>query len=59
MKRFTTKAAIFLILAVIGAIVAVNSVKMQNYILLVAAILFAAVSADNIFCNLRKNGRNN
>ena len=54
MKRFTTKAAVFLILAVIGVIVAVNSVKMQNYLLLAVAILFAAVSTDNIFCNLRK-----
>jgi len=53
MKRFTTKTAIFLILAVIGAIVAVYSIKIKNYILLVVAILFAAVSTDNIFCNLR------
>ncbi len=54
MKRFTTKAAIFLILAIIGVIAAVYSIKMQNYTLLAVAILFAAVSADNIFCNLGK-----
>lgn len=54
MKRLTTKAAIFLILAIIGVIGAVYSVKMQNYTLLVVAILFAGVSADNIFCNLKK-----
>ena len=54
MKKFTAKAAVFLILAVIGAAVAAYSIKTRNYILLAAAILFAAVSADNIFCNLRK-----
>ena len=54
MKKFTTKAAVFLIFAVIGALIVVYSIKIKNYILLVAAALFAAVSADNIFCNLKK-----
>jgi len=54
MKKFTIKAAIFLILAAAGAIVAAYSINVQNHVLLVAAILFAAVSADNIFCNLKK-----
>ena len=53
MRKFTPKAAIFLILAIAGGIVALYSIKAQNYILLVIAVLFAAVSADNIFCNLK------
>ena len=53
MKKLTTKAAIFLILTIMGVVVAVFSIKIQNYVLLVVAILFAAVSADNIFCNLK------
>ena len=54
MERLTKKAAAYLVLAIIGLIFAVYSTKARNYILLVAAILFAAVSADNIFCNLKK-----
>ena len=54
MKTFTPKAMIFLILAAIGAAVAVYSIKMRNHILTAAAVLFAAVSADNMFCNLKK-----
>ena len=58
MKHFTQRATIYLILAIIGLISAVYSLKIKNYILLIVAILFAAVSTDNIFCNLRKeNGR--
>ena len=38
MKKFTAKAAVFLILAVIGAAVAAYSIKTRNYILLAAAI---------------------
>ena len=53
MKRFTTKAGIFLVLAIAGMLVAVYSIRIKNNILLVAAVLFAAVSADNIFCNLK------
>lgn len=53
MRAFTPKAIIFLILAVIGLAAAVYSVQMSNHILTSVAILFAAVSADNIFCNLR------
>lgn len=53
MKKFTAKATIFLILAITGLLAAIYSIKMQNYILLAAAVLFAAVSADNVFCNLK------
>ncbi len=54
MARLTKKAAIYLVLSAIGIIFAVYSIKANNYVLLAAAILFAAVSADNIFCNLRR-----
>ena len=54
MNKLTKKAAIYLILAIIGFIAAIYSIKAKNYILLVAAVLFAAVSADNIFCNLER-----
>lgn len=54
MTRLTKKAAAYLILAIIGLIFAAYSIKAGNYILLVAAILFAAVSADNIFCSLKQ-----
>ena len=53
MKKFTAKSVAFLILAVIGMLVALYSIRIKNQILLVAAVLFAAVSADNIFCNLK------
>ena len=53
MKKFTAKSIVFLVLAAIGALVAVYSIKTENHILLAAAVLFAAVSADNIFCNLK------
>lgn len=49
----SSKAIIFLILAIIGLIFAIYSIKAKNYILLTVAILFFAVSADNIFCNLK------
>ncbi len=55
MKTFTSKAKIFLLLAITGLIIALYSIKIKNYILLAAAVLFAAVSADNIFCNLADN----
>ena len=54
MRRFTKKANIYLILAIIGTISIVYSIKIKNYVLLIVAILFTAVSADNIFCNLKK-----
>ena len=54
MRKFTAKATIYLILAIIGLIFAVYSLKIKNYILAIVAILFAAVSTDNIFCNLRE-----
>ncbi|MDP3765882.1 MAG: hypothetical protein Q8R04_05195 [Nanoarchaeota archaeon] len=58
MKHFTQRATIYLILAIMGLIFSIYSLKIKNYILLIIAILFTAVSADNIFCNLRKeNGR--
>ena len=53
MKKFTKGAAIYLILAVLGLMFAVYSLKLRNHILLAAAILFAAVSTDNVFCNLK------
>ena len=53
MKKLTKKAAIFLVLTIIGIIFATYSFKIKNYFLLIVAILFAAVSADNIFCNLK------
>lgn len=53
MKKFTTKAFIFLFLSIMGIAFAAYSIKIKNYTLLVVAILFAAVSTDNIFCNLR------
>ena len=54
MTRLTKKATLYLILSAIGIIFAIYSIKADNYVLLAAAILFAAVSADNIFCNLRR-----
>lgn len=54
MMKLTKKAAIYLSLAIIGLIFAVYAIKAKNYILLAASVLFAAVSADNIFCNLKK-----
>ena len=53
MKKFTAKAKIFLLLAIIGLGIGAYSIKIKNYILLAAAVLFAFVSADNIFCNLK------
>ena len=53
MRQFTAKSTIFLVLSLIGAAFAVYSIAIKNYILLVVAILFVFVSADNIFCNLR------
>ena len=54
MRKFTIKAVSYLILAIIGLIFAVYSIKIENYSLLIVAILFAGVSTDNIFCNLRE-----
>lgn len=54
MTKFTAKARLYLALAIIGIIFLVYSIKIRNLILLVASVLFAAVSADNISCNLRK-----
>lgn len=51
MKKLTPKAALFFVLAIIGVLVAIYSIKIKNYILLIAALLFAGISADNIFCN--------
>jgi len=53
MKKLTIKSLIFLILAIAGAAFAVYSLKIKNNLLFAIAILFALVSADNIFCNLK------
>ena len=52
-KAFTGKAAIYLVLAIAGLAFAWHSIKISNYVLAVIALLFALVSADNIFCNLK------
>ena len=54
MKKFTKTATVYLVLSIIGIAFAVYSITVKNYILLVIAILFAFVSADNIFCNLKE-----
>jgi|GEM_PF-3970869 hypothetical protein len=54
MKRLTAKSSAYLALAIIGIAFAAYSIKAKNYILLPISIVFAAVSADNIFCNLKK-----
>ena len=51
--KLTKMAAMYIILAIIGIVFSVYSIKAGNYILLAAAGLFAIVSADNIFCNLK------
>ena len=53
MMKFTAKAVIYLVLSIIGAIFLIYSIKTKNLILLISAVLFAAVSADNVFCNLK------
>ena len=53
MKKLTAKSGIYIALAVAGLAFAVYSVKSKNYALLAVSILFALVSADNIFCNLK------
>lgn len=53
MKKLTKKSAIYLLLSITGLVFAAYSFKIKNYILLAVAIIFAGVSADNIFCNLR------
>ena len=53
MRKITKMAAVYLALAIIGIMFAVYSIEIKNYILLVVALLFAFVSTDNIFCNLK------
>ena len=53
MRKLTIKSIIFLVLAITGVAFAVYSLKIKNKLLLVVSILFALVSADNIFCNLK------
>ena len=53
MTKFTAKAVIYLVLSVIGLMFSIYAVRTKNLILLIASILFALVSADNIFCNLK------
>lgn len=52
------RALVYTVLTIIGVIFIVYSIKLKNYILLAAAVLFAFVSADNIFCSLGKNNKN-
>ncbi len=54
MGRLTKTAAMYLILAKAGLAVAAYSIKAKNYVLLLVAVLFSAVSADNIFYSLKK-----
>ena len=53
MKKLTARAAAYLTLAIIGLAFAVYSIKIKNYILLAVSAIFALVSIDNIFCNLK------
>ena len=55
MKKFTARASVYLILTLIGAMFAIYSIKLMNPVLLIVSILFAVVSADNIYCGLGKN----
>ncbi|MBI2541170.1 hypothetical protein HYV80_00475 [Candidatus Woesearchaeota archaeon] len=55
MTRITQKAAVYIALAVAGMAFAAYSIKMKNYILLAVSAVFALVSADNIFCNVKNH----
>lgn len=57
MKKLTAKATAYLILAIVGLAFAIYSIKVKNYILLAVSAIFALVSADNIFCNLKKRNK--
>ena len=48
------RAFIYAILTIIGILIIIYSIKIKNYILMVVAVLFAYVSADNIFCSFGK-----
>ena len=54
MTRLTARASVYLMLAIIGAFFIIYSVNIRNYTLLAISVLFAFVSADNIFCSLKK-----
>lgn len=59
MKKLTAKATAYLVFAIIGLAFVIYSIKAKNYILLIISIIFALVSIDNIFCNLKdKNSIN-
>ncbi len=49
------RAFVFSIMTIFGMAVVIFSLNQKNYILLAASILFALVSADNIFCGFKKN----
>ena len=51
--KLNKRASIYLILTLIGIAFAFYSIKIKNYFLFVTAVLFAIVSADNIFCSLK------
>lgn len=53
MRKFITKAFAYLVLSIIGAVFSIYAIQARNLVLLIAAVLFAIVSADNIFCNLK------
>ena len=55
MKKLTSKAFVYLALAVIGLAFVAYSARIKNYFLLAISAIFAFVSADNIFCNLKSN----
>lgn len=54
MRKLTARASVYLVLAIIGILFALYSIKLENYALLVIAVLFAFVSAENIFCSIGK-----
>ena len=49
------RAFVYAILAIMGILLIIYTIKIKNYILAVAAILFVYVSADNTFCGYGKN----
>ncbi len=54
MSILAPRASLFIVLAIAGILVSFYAAKIHNTILLIAAILFTIVSADNISCSLKK-----
>ena len=52
MKKFTPRSYMYTFLALVGIVFSIYAGMVKNKILLGAAILFALVSIDNIFCDL-------